>query len=45
MGLTTVFDTGSELENTLALKRRIEAGAVDGPKIVTTGDILRGLIK
>ena len=39
-GFTTVFDTGSELENTLALKRRIEAGAVDGPKIFTTGDIL-----
>jgi imidazolonepropionase-like amidohydrolase len=39
-GFTTVFDTGSELENTLALRRRIEAGAVDGPKIFTTGDIL-----
>ena len=39
-GFTTVFDTGSELENTLALRRRIETGTVDGPKVFTTGDIL-----
>ena len=39
-GFTTVFDTGSPLENTLALRRRVEAGAVDGPRIFTTGDIL-----
>ncbi len=39
-GFTTVFDTGSELKNTLALKKRIESGTVDGPLIFTTGDIL-----
>ncbi len=39
-GFTTVFDTGSALENTLALKRRIEAGEIDGPTIFTTGDIM-----
>jgi imidazolonepropionase-like amidohydrolase len=39
-GFTTVFDTGSDLKNTLALKKRIESGAVDGPLIFTTGDIL-----
>jgi imidazolonepropionase-like amidohydrolase len=39
-GFTTVFDIGSELKNTLALKKRIASGAVDGPLIFTTGDIL-----
>jgi imidazolonepropionase-like amidohydrolase len=39
-GFTTVFDTGSELTNTLALRKRIESGAVDGPRIFTTGNIL-----
>ena len=39
-GFTTVFDTGSRLQNTLALRRRVEAGTVDGPRIFTTGDIL-----
>jgi imidazolonepropionase-like amidohydrolase len=39
-GFTTVFDTGSQLKNTLALKKRIDAGEVDGPLIFTTGDIL-----
>jgi imidazolonepropionase-like amidohydrolase len=39
-GFTTVFDTGSPLKNTLALKQRIESGAVRGPRIFTTGDIL-----
>ena len=39
-GFTTVFDTGSSLENTLALRRRIESGAIDGPRIFTTGGIL-----
>jgi imidazolonepropionase-like amidohydrolase len=39
-GFTTVFDTGSDLKNTLALRRRIESGAVGGPRIFTTGDIL-----
>ena len=39
-GFTTVFDTGSALKNTLALKQRVESGAVQGPRIFTTGDIL-----
>jgi imidazolonepropionase-like amidohydrolase len=39
-GFSTVFDTGSSLENTLALRRRVESGTVDGPRIFTTGDIL-----
>jgi imidazolonepropionase-like amidohydrolase len=38
-GFTTVVDTGSSLENTLALRRRV-AGGIDGPAIFTTGDIL-----
>ncbi len=36
-GFTSVFDLGSFVENTLALRRRIEAGDVDGPRILTTG--------
>jgi imidazolonepropionase-like amidohydrolase len=36
-GFTTVVDTGSLLPNTLALGRRIEAGEVAGPKILTAG--------
>lgn len=39
-GFTHVFDTGSPLENTLALRRRIAAGEIQGPAILTTGDIL-----
>ena len=39
-GFTTVFDTGSPLKNTLALRKRIETGAVDGPTFFTTGEIL-----
>ncbi len=39
-GFTSVFDTGSDLANTLALKKRIDAGEVDGPLIFTAGDIL-----
>jgi imidazolonepropionase-like amidohydrolase len=39
-GFTHVFDTGSPLENTLALRRRIAAGEVEGPAILTTGDII-----
>ena len=39
-GFTTVFDTGSRLPNTLALRQRVEAGGVAGPRIFTTGDIL-----
>ncbi len=36
-GFVRVVDTGSDLENTLALRRRIGAGDVDGPAILTTG--------
>ena len=39
-GFTSVFDTGSDLANTLTLKKRIDAGEVDGPLIFTAGDIL-----
>ena len=36
-GFTTVVDTGSEGENTIALRRRIESGEIAGPKIYTSG--------
>ncbi|MCI0353160.1 MAG: amidohydrolase family protein, partial [Acidobacteriales bacterium] len=36
-GFTTVVDTGSLLPNTLALRNRIEAGEVRGPRILTAG--------
>ena len=36
-GFTTVFDIGSFLENTVAMRDRIESGEVDGPTILTTG--------
>jgi imidazolonepropionase-like amidohydrolase len=36
-GFTTVVDTASLLENTLALRRRIESGEVRGPRILTSG--------
>jgi imidazolonepropionase-like amidohydrolase len=39
-GFTHVFDTGSPLENTLALRRRIAAGEIEGPAILTTGGII-----
>jgi imidazolonepropionase-like amidohydrolase len=38
-GFTTVWDLGSEPNNTLALRRRIEAGEVPGPQIQMAGDI------
>lgn len=38
-GFTTVWDLGSEPNNTLALQRRIEAGEVPGPQILMAGDI------
>ncbi|MBI3664809.1 MAG: amidohydrolase family protein [Acidobacteria bacterium] len=41
-GFTTVFDTGSFFGNTAAIRRRIEAGQIAGPKIFTTGP---GLVK
>ena len=36
-GFVRVLDTGSPLENTLALRRRIDRGDVPGPAILTTG--------
>lgn len=38
-GFTTVWDLGSEPNNTLALRRRVESGEVPGPKILMAGDI------
>jgi len=34
-GFTTVVDTGSDGENTMALRRRVESGEVAGPRIFT----------
>src|SRR6202007_1200605 len=36
-GFTTVVDTGSDGENTVALRRRVESGEVLGPRIFTAG--------
>ena len=37
-GFTTVFDISSELDNTLALRRRIESGELRGPRVLTVGE-------
>jgi imidazolonepropionase-like amidohydrolase len=37
-GFTTVFDISSKLDNTLALRRRIESGELRGPHILTVGE-------
>ncbi len=37
-GFTTVFDIASVLENTTLIRRRIESGAVRGPRILTVGE-------
>lgn len=39
-GFTTVVDTGSLLSDTTALRRRIESGDVEGPRILTAGSPL-----
>src|SRR5213593_1159466 len=39
-GVTSVFDTGSDWQNTRAIRDRIYAGEVAGPKIHSTGPIL-----
>jgi len=39
-GFTTVFDTGSRLADTLALRKRIESGEIAGPRILTVGEPL-----
>jgi imidazolonepropionase-like amidohydrolase len=36
-GFTTVVDTGSDVDNTVALRKRIESGQVRGPRIFTAG--------
>lgn len=36
-GVTTAFDTGSDLANTLAIRSRIDKGEVQGPRILTVG--------
>jgi imidazolonepropionase-like amidohydrolase len=36
-GFTTVVDTGSDRENTIALRRRVNGGEVLGPRIFTAG--------
>src|SRR6185295_19580614 len=36
-GVTTVVDTASLLPNTVELRRRIEAGEIAGPRILTAG--------
>jgi imidazolonepropionase-like amidohydrolase len=38
-GFTTVYDLGSSPADTLALRRRIEAGEVAGPRIFSLGDL------
>jgi len=37
-GFTTVFDVSSLLDNTLALRARIESNELRGPRILTVGD-------
>ncbi len=39
-GFTTVVDTASRLENTVALRVRVDAGEVPGPRILTAGGAL-----
>jgi imidazolonepropionase-like amidohydrolase len=36
-GVVHAVDTGSRLENTLALRRRVESGEIPGPAILTAG--------
>lgn len=36
-GFTTVVDTGSLVDNTVAIRKRIESGEVAGPRILTAG--------
>ena len=41
-GVTSVRDVGSRLETTLAMRDRITAGDLVGPRILTSGPILEG---
>lgn len=36
-GFTTVVDAGSDRENTIALRQRVESGEIKGPRIFTAG--------
>jgi imidazolonepropionase-like amidohydrolase len=36
-GFTTAFDIGSDRDNTLALRQRVERGELNGPRILTAG--------
>jgi imidazolonepropionase-like amidohydrolase len=38
-GFTTVWDLGSNPDDTLALRRRVNAGEIAGPRILMAGDI------
>jgi imidazolonepropionase-like amidohydrolase len=38
-GFTTVWDLGSNPQNTLTLRKRVESGEVPGPRILMAGDI------
>lgn len=38
-GFTTVWDLGSNPQNTLAIRRRVQSGEVPGPHILMAGDI------
>ncbi len=38
-GFTTVWDLGSDPNNTLVLRRRVESGEISGPQILMAGDI------
>lgn len=37
-GFTTVVDAASDIENTQAIRRRIESGEIHGPRILTAGN-------
>jgi imidazolonepropionase-like amidohydrolase len=39
-GFTTVFDLGSDWENTRTIRQRVQSGEVSGPKIRSTGEAL-----
>ena len=39
-GFTTVVDTASNLENTVALRTRVDANEIPGPRILTAGSAL-----
>lgn len=41
-GFTTVYDVASSLDNTNGIRRRIDSGAVRGPRILTVGEPFYG---